>query len=80
MILIPDMKVTLMQMVEKVSKNLCPQKVSIGELRNIIPSYFSTMASSNQTYNSQVDHSIIFVVVLLAPLPENQVFLLFRKG
>ena len=69
MILILDMKVTRIQMTEIVSKNSRPQKASAGELRNSIPSYFSRMASSNQTYNSHVDYSIIFVPVLLIPLP-----------
>ena len=49
MTLIPDMKVTWMQMTEIVSKNWCPKKASLGELCNSIPSYFSRMASSNQT-------------------------------
>ena len=80
MILIPDMKVTRIQMTNIVSKNSCPQKASAGERRNSIPSYFSRIASSNQTYNSHIDYSIIFVPVLLKPLPENQVFLLLEKG
>ena len=80
MILIPDMKATLIQLTEIVPKKSCPQKAYVGELRNSIPSYFSGMASSNQTYNSHVDYSIIFVPVLLIPLPKNQVFLLFEKG
>ena len=80
MIFIPDMKVTRIQMTEMISKNSCPQKTSIGELYNSIPSYFFRMVSSNQTYNSHVDYSIKFVPVLLIPLPENQVFLLFKKG
>ena len=73
MILIPDMKVTRIQMTNIVSKNSCPQKASAGERRNSIPSYFSRIASSNQTYNSHIDYSIIFVPVLLLPLPENQI-------